>query len=180
MDPCLSYEELKKHCVDEHDYVGSMKCGRCHQDLTCQELYQNHVAYCRAPFQYIDCGQTFAKHNSFVYHIELPWCAKLPNYKLLYPQTPKEVSYSFKKRSTAPKKSKNPTRYCLVMKKSSSGCAPRRNLAVKYRKRKKILFTHRKRKKEKIESPVTKVEDESVEVMKRYCVKEKVENRIYF
>ena len=163
---CLAYEELKKHCADEHDYVGSMKCGRCHEDLTCQELYQNHVAYCRAPFQCIDCGQTFAKHNSFVYHVKLPWCAMLPDYKLLYQQVPKNVSYSFSEPPAVPKKSRShgkprsedPMRYRLVMKKKRSGYAPPRN--ANYRK----------------------VQGMSVKIMKKLCVKETIEteNRIYF
>ena len=103
MHICTTFEDLQKHCAEEHDYVGSMKCGRCHKGLANQELYHRHTANCRAPFQCIDCGRFFFTHKKMSDHVALPWCEMSDDCKLLYSQTSKSISYSFVKSSVKSK-----------------------------------------------------------------------------
>ena len=122
-----TFKDLRNHCAKEHDYVGSMKCGKCHRNLANEESHQRHTANCGVPFQCIDCGRFFFAHKEMSDHIALPWCERLPNYKLMYPQTARSVSYSFVKSSVKSKKRvqtstedfQAPTRCRPVMRKRS-------------------------------------------------------------
>ena len=97
MKAFLSFAELKTHCAEDHNYAGSLRCGRCHNVYGVEEMFETHKADCTATFQCIDCGRSFAERKDFSAHVRLPCCDKQSDYKLLYPQTSKMISYSFSK-----------------------------------------------------------------------------------
>ena len=97
MEAFGSFAELKAHCADDHNYTGSLRCGRCHNVYGDEEIYETHKAVCTAKLQCIDCGRTFPERKEFTAHVELPCCDRQTDYKLLYHQTSKIISYSFSK-----------------------------------------------------------------------------------
>ena len=97
MEAFGSYIELKTHCANEHNYAGSLRCGRCHNVYGDEETFEEHKSVCSAKLQCIDCGRTFQERKDFVGHVALPCCDKQSDYKLLYHQTSKIITYSFSK-----------------------------------------------------------------------------------
>ena len=97
MEAFASYIELKTHCANDHNYAGSLRCGRCHNVYGDEETYEEHKSVCSAKLQCIDCGRTFPERKDFVGHVALPRCDKQSDYKLLYHQTSKIITYSFSK-----------------------------------------------------------------------------------
>ena len=91
------FAELKTHCANDHNYTGSLRCGRCHNVYGDEEMYETHKAVCTAKFQCIDCGRTFPERKEFAAHVDLPCCDRQPDYKVLYHQTSKIINYSFSK-----------------------------------------------------------------------------------
>ena len=97
MEAFESFVDLKSHCADNHNYTGSLRCGRCHNVYSDEEMYETHKAVCTAKFQCIDCGRTFPDRKEFAVHVDLPCCDRQPDYKILYHQTSKIINYSFSK-----------------------------------------------------------------------------------
>ena len=100
MDAYATFAELRAHCAEDHNYTGSLRCGRCHSVMTNEELYETHKSTCTNKFQCVDCGRTFAPWADYATHVARPWCDRQADYKLMYHQTSRLLNYSFSKTET--------------------------------------------------------------------------------